>query len=1366
MHQRFSLVCLLNWQPTLTTSTFIVSNFPSCWRGLSHRSVVRSYYSNYSKFLGSCFVKQTTLSSHCKKALKEATRRQNSWYRKQSLSMTSMNHTPKEATYDYDLIVIGGGSGGVRASRMSANYGAKVAVIEKAALGGTCVNVGCVPKKLFVYSSHFSSDFEDSKSYGWDVEVKGFHWKRLIENKNKEIERLNGVYEKLLTNAGVNLIRGSAHICDAHSVQVDGKRFTCKYMLIAAGSWPTVPDIPGKEHAITSNECFYLETLPQKIIIVGGGYIATEFACIFHGLGVHVTQIYRGPLFLAHFDKDVREFLADQMKLSGVDLRFNLNVVRIEKNSDGTFTCTLTDGSVLKGDKVMFATGRHPRIEGLGVENAGVKLGEKNEIIVDEYSKTNVDNIYAIGDITNRVQLTPVAIAEGVCFADTVFGGNKRSPCYEAIPTAVFSNPTIGTVGLTEEQAREKYNNEIDIYKTSFRPLKHTLTQQEERIFYKLIVHRQTRKVVGAHLVSPEAGELAQVLGVCIKAGATKEHFDATIGVHPTSAEELVTLRTKEPDQVPTWWTFRMKPDEWVKCLEPLLEKDDIPNKSFSSIPLASCLVSLNTEYYLLLLPQNVSYLIHRKRELAPRVYKVHWNSSLRFEAEGICVNRDGSFGALIGKKGVACFAIELHSLQWKLRNEQVVLDVFEIGRNETGNGILDLRSDLTIACVGWHPTSSSHLCVLTSDSSLWLWNILDDIEEEEQRVILQLPNHTSAVSFSFGTGGGWQVFTVYIAGSDGALYALCPFYPFGGFISSSIVSSLLYRIKKRLAMLSHEQQSADITTVSRKLEFGASISTSPLQDALKQSLLGGSQDETWNEKEKNLKLQLVFLEECCRTTVPKQDNTSREPESQSHVNDATCCLERTLSTWIPMLQGPISIVKNPKDQFFSTTKYCLYCFSYDGIFPVILHSSGANMLRMYIPLTDIEPVFLSTKDTFNHQETSTVMSTIQLLLFENIQLTGRQDEETDIQNEEKVPMIIREFGQHVWRRESFYQKLQEESGPYLFLQTRFQLYMLKVPWLSLLSSSFLPTDEQEETKDIPLSRIQLLATTTCTSPNDSLTNNTLRGIAYYGDKESIGILVYAEPRQIRWIPLFHYQRREISWDNWGSLALEIDSLVKENELDKYSEPLALEKRCKEIFDSLSHPPVYIENRNISPANVDEQEGTRFLQQTISKYRETYISNFEKLSLILLDAIEKIPKGLDKLEKRFERIQVSLEESQQQLVSIEKKLSLCKQISKNLMDRVSIIREALIEGQERLSKGELEWKQKISRRLKELPHYEQRAKEVQNAVQQAVARHRKPRDTKNYFTREEIEHIQQCLSEHTLIIGKLFSNISKLEKET
>ncbi|GJQ08355.1 hypothetical protein GpartN1_g146.t1 [Galdieria partita] len=452
-------------------------------------------------------------------------------------------------SYDYDLIVVGAGSGGVRAARIAGTHGAKVAVIEKAALGGTCVNVGCIPKKLFVYSSHFSHDFEDSKAYGWDVEVKNFQWKRLVENKDKEIHRLNGVYEKLLTNAGVNIIRGHAYLCDAHTVQVNERRYTCQYLLIAAGSWPTIPDIPGKEHAITSNECFYLEKLPEKIIIVGGGYIAVEFAGIFHSLGVSVTQLYRGPLFLRGFDEDVREFLAHQMKLDGIDLRFQVNITRIDKQSDGTLVCTLTDGNVVRGDKVMFATGRHPRLEDLGIENTGVHLGNKNEILVDEYSKTNIDNIYAIGDITNRIQLTPVAIAEGHCFADTIFGNNPRRPSHENVPTAVFSNPCIGTVGLTEEEAREKYDDLIDIYKTSFRPLKHTLTLREEKTFYKLIVHRETRKVIGAHLVSPEAAELAQLLGVCMKAGATKEHFDATIGVHPTSAEELVTMRVKEPEK-------------------------------------------------------------------------------------------------------------------------------------------------------------------------------------------------------------------------------------------------------------------------------------------------------------------------------------------------------------------------------------------------------------------------------------------------------------------------------------------------------------------------------------------------------------------------------------------------------------------------------------------------------------------------------------------------------------------------------------------------------------------------------------------------------------------------------------------------
>ena len=451
------------------------------------------------------------------------------------------------AEYDYDLFTIGAGSGGVRAARISAGYGAKVGIAEERYLGGTCVNVGCVPKKLLVYASHFAEEFEDAAGFGWSVGACKFDWPALIGNKNKEIERLNGIYGRLLGNAGVDLYEARATVVDPHTVSVDGKTITAKYILVATGGWPVVPEIPGKEHAITSNEAFFLDDLPKRVIVVGGGYIAVEFAGIFHGLGSEVMQLYRGPLFLRGFDDDVRGFLADEMRKKGVDLRFNANIAGIEKQGDALLA-TLEDGTELETDLVMYATGRAPNAGGIGLEGAGVELNAKGAIVVDDRFKSSVDSIYAIGDVIDRVALTPVAIAEGMVLAANLFRGESGAMDYADVPTAVFSQPNIGTAGLTEAQARETYGA-VDIYKSSFTPMKHTLTGRDEKTFMKLIVDRASDRVVGFHMVGPDAGETTQGIGIALKCGATKAQFDATVGIHPTVAEEFVTMREKVPDE-------------------------------------------------------------------------------------------------------------------------------------------------------------------------------------------------------------------------------------------------------------------------------------------------------------------------------------------------------------------------------------------------------------------------------------------------------------------------------------------------------------------------------------------------------------------------------------------------------------------------------------------------------------------------------------------------------------------------------------------------------------------------------------------------------------------------------------------------
>ena len=443
--------------------------------------------------------------------------------------------------YDYDLFVIGAGSGGVRAARIASGFGARVAIVEDRYLGGTCVNVGCVPKKLLFYASHFSEDFENAKGFGWTVDSPLFYWQSLIKNKNKEIGRLNDVYRKLLDNAGVELINGRGTLVDANTVVVDSKHYSAERILIATGGWPSIPDIPGKEHVVSSNEVFFLETLPEKIIIVGGGYIAVEFAGILNGLGVDTTLLYRGPLFLRGFDQDVREFMAEEMRKKSIKLKFQINIDHIEK-IDKQLRATLNDKSTLLAGQIMYATGRKPNTEELGIESLGITLDKNAAIVVNDQYQTNVPSIYALGDVTNRVNLTPVALAEGMFLAKFLFNNEDSLVEYENIPTCVFSQPNIGTVGLTEETAKEKYK-QINVYKSSFTPMKHTLSGDDEKTFMKLIVDKETDRVVGVHMVGPEAGEIIQGISIAMKAGARKTDFDKTIGIHPTTAEEFVTMR-------------------------------------------------------------------------------------------------------------------------------------------------------------------------------------------------------------------------------------------------------------------------------------------------------------------------------------------------------------------------------------------------------------------------------------------------------------------------------------------------------------------------------------------------------------------------------------------------------------------------------------------------------------------------------------------------------------------------------------------------------------------------------------------------------------------------------------------------------
>ncbi|WP_203300850.1 glutathione-disulfide reductase [Marinobacter sediminum] len=445
--------------------------------------------------------------------------------------------------HDFDLIVIGAGSGGVRLARMSAQRGARVAVIESRYLGGTCVNVGCVPKKLFVYGAHVHDELEDAAGYGWNVPTSDvtFDWPTLVANKNTEIERLNGIYGRMLQNAGVTIIEGTASFSDANTVVVGDTSYTAKHVTVATGSWPVVPDIPGKECVVTSNEMFYLPQLPKRAVIWGGGYIAVEFAGILAGLGVETTLLYRGDLFLRGFDTDIRKFTEQEMRKKGIDLRFEVNIDSVESEGN-QYRVHLNNGETLQTGLVMAATGRKALVEGLGLTELGVELSESGHVVVDDHFQTAVPSITALGDVIGTPQLTPVALAQGMVLSRRLFGDGQGDMDYSAIPTAVFCQPNIGTVGWTEDEARSA-GHTLRIYRSEFRPMKYTLSGRDERSLMKLVVDDETDKVLGAHMVGPDAGEITQGLAVAIKAGATKAQFDSTLGIHPTSAEEFVTMR-------------------------------------------------------------------------------------------------------------------------------------------------------------------------------------------------------------------------------------------------------------------------------------------------------------------------------------------------------------------------------------------------------------------------------------------------------------------------------------------------------------------------------------------------------------------------------------------------------------------------------------------------------------------------------------------------------------------------------------------------------------------------------------------------------------------------------------------------------
>ena len=449
----------------------------------------------------------------------------------------------QHSDFDYDFLVIGAGSGGVRASRVAASLGARVAVVESGRLGGTCVNVGCIPKKLLSHAAHFSQVAEEAKGFGWQLAAPQFDWSTLIANKDREIERLNSVYDKMLQGSGITIIRGRATLSGPHSVLVDGRQtLTARHILIATGGKPSLPDIAGVEHAISSDQAFYLPQLPQRVVVVGGGYIAVEFASIFNGLGAKTTLLHRSQQLLRHFDADLGRVLAEEMQSQGVGFQWNDAIVAIDKQADGLHL-QLKSGQSLVADCVMFATGRSPNTEGLGLTEVGVQCNDKGAIEVDEHFTTQVPSIHAVGDVVDRMALTPVALAEGTVLAHRLFGqGGKSAPDYGLVPTAVFSHPHVGTVGLSEAQARERVGA-VQIFQSTFRPLSNRMGAEPEHVFLKLVVGSADQRVLGLHMVGEGAGELIQGFAVALQCGVTKQQLDATLGVHPTVAEEFVTMR-------------------------------------------------------------------------------------------------------------------------------------------------------------------------------------------------------------------------------------------------------------------------------------------------------------------------------------------------------------------------------------------------------------------------------------------------------------------------------------------------------------------------------------------------------------------------------------------------------------------------------------------------------------------------------------------------------------------------------------------------------------------------------------------------------------------------------------------------------
>ncbi|GJQ08356.1 hypothetical protein GpartN1_g147.t1 [Galdieria partita] len=795
-----------------------------------------------------------------------------------------------------------------------------------------------------------------------------------------------------------------------------------------------------------------------------------------------------------------------------------------------------------------------------------------------------------------------------------------------------------------------------------------------------------------------------------------------------------------------------MKASEWIQSVQKLVKEDkNIINKPVKLF--GSCLVGLNRDYYLLLLSQNVCYLLENKQDSFPTAFQVQWSLLLSFEATAIRLHPNGNLGALVGERGVACFSIDISSLKWKVFNRQVMIDVVEIGRSRSHDGMFDLRSDLTVVDVCWHPSSISHLCLLTSDNTLWFWNVLTDVEEEEQRLSMKMPDNSSVVSFCFGTGPGWEFFTIYLANSKGEVYYLCPVYPFGCCISLQLLNSLRKQVEARYGVNIEEKG-----PTSQKLTFSTSekeewienkLSSFRMQPSFDSNELAMSENTVTIESTRQ---QYLFLEECWMA-CEVDDNIIRGKGRRG--SSSFLSLGKTMSRWEPSLQGPIVIEKDKKSGFYEGEDYCLCVLDSTGPFPVLIHTSSSGYVRIYIQLGQLEPLFTisHTSKGMDRDIQLSSENAVHFVLFENIELFPY------VRQESLCPIVFRDFGELDWYRNKWISNDLKEYGDIFFIGTESQLFLLRIPWLHV---SF---EELSAGADWNKSKIQLLATIPNTLENDSSTDFyfLVRGVTFFVETECLGVIINFGNDHMIWIPLIHCPPKSRPWDQWSFMASELDTMLKQEDEETIHSQRPLEKRCEELLQVISKPPRYAGDQKLT--GVQLEAGLRFLQDVVTKYREEYISNFEKLSLILSDALEKLPKGLEKVEKKLDKIQTLLKESQMQLANLEKRLTVCKRISKCLLERAQIIREALIEGRGRLSKAELAWKERLSVQWKEISHYQSQMEELKKAVQSASQGLVKESSEKfNCFTQEELDNIYESLNEHTVVLNKLFSMVTKLEQ--